>query len=129
MQLRPLGMSDVLVSVIGLGTWSMGGEWWGGTDDAESIRTIHCAIDLGVTLIDTAEAYAQGHTEQVVGRAIAGRRHDVVIADKVTADHLRPHDTRAAFEGSCRLGTDYVEASVAKDCSCPHELDNLDHLF
>ena len=110
MELRPLGMSGVLVSVIVLGTWPMGGEWWGGTDDAESIRTIHRAIALGVTLIDTAEAYAQGHAEQVLGRAIAGRRHDVVIADKVAADHLRPQDIRAAFEGSCRrLGTDYID--------------------
>ncbi|MEN9933992.1 MAG: hypothetical protein RLZZ387_571 [Chloroflexota bacterium] len=110
MELRPLGTSGVLASVIGLGTWPMGGEWWGGTDDAEAIRTIHRAIDLGVTLIDTAEAYAQGHAEEVVGRAIAGRRHDVVIADKVAPDHLRPQDIRAAFEGSCRrLATDYID--------------------
>ncbi|MFO7170068.1 MAG: aldo/keto reductase [Chloroflexota bacterium] len=110
MELRPLGTSGVQTSVIGLGTWPMGGEWWGGTDDAEAIRTIHRAIDLGVTLIDTAEAYAHGHAEEVVGRAIAGRRHEVVIADKVAADHLRPHEIRAAFEGSCRrLGTDYID--------------------
>jgi aryl-alcohol dehydrogenase-like predicted oxidoreductase len=110
MELRPLGRSGVLVSVIGLGTWPMGGEWWGGTDDAESIRTIHRALDLGVSLIDTAEAYAHGHAEEVVGRALAGRRHQAVIADKVAPDHLRPHDLRAAFEGSCRrLGTDYID--------------------
>lgn len=110
MEVRPLGMSGVLVSVIGLGTWPMGGEWWGGADDAESIRTIHRALDLGVSLIDTAEAYAHGHAEEVVGRALAGRRHQAVIADKVAADHLRPHDLRAAFEGSCRrLGTDYID--------------------
>ena len=53
---------------------------------------------------------AQGHAEEVVGRAIAGRRHEVVIADKVAPDHLRPDDIRAAFEGSCRrLGTDYID--------------------
>jgi len=110
MEWRTLGASGVLVSAIGLGTWPMGGEWWGGSDDAESIRTIHRAIELGVTLIDTAEAYAQGHAEQVVGRAIVHRRHDVVIADKVAADHLRPLDIRQAFEGSCRrLGTDYID--------------------
>jgi myo-inositol catabolism protein IolS len=110
MELRPLGTSGVFVSVIGLGTWPMGGDWWGGTDDTESIRTIHRALDLGVTLIDTAEAYANGHAEEVVGRALAGRRHQAVIADKVAPDHLRPHDIRAAFEGSCRrLGTDYID--------------------
>ena len=110
MDMRPLGRSGVLVSVIGLGTWPMGGEWWGEADDAASIRTIHRALDLGITLIDTAEAYAHGHAEEVVGRALAGRRHAAVLADKVAADHLRPRDLRAAFEGSCRrLGTDYID--------------------
>ncbi len=110
MEMRPLGRSGVLVSVIGLGTWPMGGEWWGEADDAASIRTIHRALDLGITLIDTAEAYAHGHAEEVVGRALAGRRHAAVLADKVAADHLRPRDLRAAFEGSCRrLGTDYID--------------------
>lgn len=110
MEYRQFGRSGVQASVIGLGTWPMGGEWWGGTDDTESIRTIHRAIELGVTLIDTAEAYAHGHAEEVVGRAIAGRRHEVVIADKVAPDHLQPAAIRAAFEGSChRLGTDYID--------------------
>jgi myo-inositol catabolism protein IolS len=110
MGLRPLGMSGVQVWVIRLGTWPMGGEWWGGTDDTESIRTIHRRIELDVTLIDTAESYAQGHAEQVLGRTIALRRHPVVLADKAAADHLRPHDIRAAFEGPCRrLGTDSID--------------------
>src|SRR3954454_8584455 len=74
METRNLGQSGVAVSVVGLGTWPMGGEWWGGTDDAESIRTIHRALELGVTLIDTAEAYAAGHAEDVLGKALAGRR-------------------------------------------------------
>ena len=66
METRTLGPSGVEVSVLGLGTWPMGGEWWGGTDDAESIRTIHRALDLGVTLFDTAEAVIREKVEAVV---------------------------------------------------------------
>jgi aryl-alcohol dehydrogenase-like predicted oxidoreductase len=63
----------------------MGGVQWGGTDDDESVRTIHAALDLGVTLIDTAPAYGFGHSEKVVGRAIAerGGRDKIVVATKV----------------------------------------------
>ena len=110
MEKRALGRSDVTVSVLGLGTWPMGGEWWGGTDDAESIRTIHRALDLGVNLFDTAEAYASGHAEEVLGRALAGRRERAVIADKVAPNHFAPDQIEAAFEDSCRrLQTDYVD--------------------
>jgi len=55
MERRQLGQSGVEVSAIGLGTWPMSGEWWGAADDAESTRTIHRALELGVSLIDTAE--------------------------------------------------------------------------
>jgi myo-inositol catabolism protein IolS len=88
----------------------MGGEWWGGTDDAESIRTIHRALDLGVTLFDTAEAYAAGHAEEVLGQALAGRRDQAIIADKVAPNHFDPEQIEAAFEDSCRrLRTDYID--------------------
>jgi myo-inositol catabolism protein IolS len=110
MELRVLGQSGVAVSVLGLGTWPMGGEWWGGTDDAESIRTIHRALELGVTLFDTAEAYASGHAEEVLGRALAGRRQDAIIADKVAPNHFEREQIEEAFEASCRrLQTDYID--------------------
>ncbi len=110
MEQRSLGTSGVNVSVLGLGTWPMGGEWWGGTDDAESIRTIHRALDLGVTLFDTAEAYAAGHAEEVLGKALVGRRDEAVIADKVAPDHFAPTQIEAAFEASCRrLQTDVID--------------------
>src|SRR6516162_6034397 len=72
-------------SRVGLGTWAMGGVQWGGTNDDESVRTIHAALDLGITLIDTAPAYGFGHSEKVVGRAIAerGGRDRIVVATKV----------------------------------------------
>lgn len=110
METRTLGQSGVAVSIVGLGTWPMGGEWWGGTDDGESVRTIHRALELGVTLFDTAEAYASGHAEEVLGRALAGRRERAVIADKVATNHFAPEQIEAAFEASCRrLQTDYID--------------------
>jgi aryl-alcohol dehydrogenase-like predicted oxidoreductase len=78
-------IGDVRSSRIGLGTWAMGGFQWGGADDDELVRTIQAALDLRITLIDTAPAYGFGHSESVVGRAIAerGRRDEVVLATKV----------------------------------------------
>ena len=76
------------VSRIGLGTWAIGGWMWGGTDEAEAIRTIHEAVDRGITLIDTAPVYGFGHSEEIVGKALAqgGRRKRVLIATKVGLD-------------------------------------------
>src|SRR5579871_3367626 len=108
MEYRQLGSSPVTVSQIGLGTWGMSGAFWGEADDAESVRVIHRALDLGVTLIDTAEAYGKGHAEETVGRALAGQRQRAVIATKVMASRL--HEIEAALAGSLeRMGTDYVD--------------------
>jgi aryl-alcohol dehydrogenase-like predicted oxidoreductase len=73
------------VSRIGLGTWAIGGWMWGGSDDAESIKTIQKAVDMGINLIDTAPVYGFGHAEELVGKALAdgGRRDKVVLATKV----------------------------------------------
>src|SRR5919199_2161429 len=98
MERRELGRSGVLVSPIGLGTWPMSGQWWGESDDDESIRTIHRALDLGVNLIDTAEGYGRGHAEEVLGKALRGRRHEAVISDKVSPTNLTPASIRSAWE-------------------------------
>jgi methylglyoxal reductase len=79
---RQIGASGVMASAAGLGTWAIGGWMWGGTDEAESIAAIHAAIDAGITLIDTAPAYGMGRSEEIVGKAIAGRRNEVVLATK-----------------------------------------------
>lgn len=80
---RKLGSSNLEVSVVGLGAWAIGGgPWWGQADDEQSIRAIHAALDAGVTLIDTAPVYGFGRSEEVVGRAIEGRRDKVVLASK-----------------------------------------------
>jgi len=80
-----IGFSGVKTSRIGLGTWAIGGWMWGGTDEAESIATIRAAVEQGVTLIDTAPVYGFGHSEQIVGKALAegGLRNKVQIATKV----------------------------------------------
>ena len=80
---RKIGAYGTLASAIGLGTWAIGGWMWGGTDEAQSIETIRASIEEGVSLIDTAPAYGQGLSEEIVGKAIKGRRDKVVIATKL----------------------------------------------
>lgn len=82
MQHAPLGTPDISASRIALGAWAIGGWMWGGQDEDESIRCIHAAIDAGITLIDTAPMYGMGRSEEVVGKAIADRRDQVVVATK-----------------------------------------------
>src|SRR6201995_5084840 len=106
---------------IGLGGMGMSGAYTGaGTNDAESIRTIHRALDLGVTLIDTAEIYGPYVNEELVGRALKGRRDEVVLATKFgLVSHAgagpwnldsSPANIRTAVEGSLkRLGTDHID--------------------
>ena len=78
-----IGRSGISASVVGIGTWAIGGDSnWGPSDDNESIRTIHQARDLGITLLDTAPAYGLGHSEEVVGKALEGRRKDYILATK-----------------------------------------------
>jgi methylglyoxal reductase len=74
--------SGIVASAVGLGTWAIGGWMWGGTDDAAAQGAIRAGLDEGITLIDTAPAYGLGHAEEVVGRAIRGRRDKVVLATK-----------------------------------------------
>ncbi|MBY2922320.1 aldo/keto reductase [Rhizobium leguminosarum] len=79
---REIGRSGVSASAVGLGTWAIGGWMWGGTDEAESIAAIQASLDAGVTLIDTAPAYGLGRSEEIVGKALTGRRDKAVIATK-----------------------------------------------
>jgi aryl-alcohol dehydrogenase-like predicted oxidoreductase len=82
MRYRPLGPSGISASVVGLGAWAIGGFKWGGTDERDSVAAIRAAIDHGVTLIDTAPVYGFGLSEELVGKGIAGRRDEVVLATK-----------------------------------------------
>ena len=110
---RRLGGKGPTVSSIGLGAMSFAGVY-GDAEDAESIATISRALELGITFIDTANVYGSGHSEEVVGRAIAGRRADVVLATKFGGGGVsglgRRDKVRPALEESlARLGTDYVD--------------------
>ncbi|MEV2193634.1 aldo/keto reductase [Streptomyces phaeochromogenes] len=117
--MKHIKLGDLDVSRIGLGAMSMSHAYTGaGSDDAESIRTIHRALDLGVTLIDTAEVYGPHTNEELVGRALKGRRDQVVLATKFgfmsntgrQSLDSSPENIRIAVEGSLkRLGTDHID--------------------
>ena len=85
MELADIPGTSLKVSRIAVGTWAIGGWMWGGTDEAESVSTIHAAVDHGINVIDTAPVYGFGRSEEIVGKAIAeGRlRSRVLIATKV----------------------------------------------
>jgi aryl-alcohol dehydrogenase-like predicted oxidoreductase len=130
---RRLGRSDLMVSAIGMGGNTIGGPVWdrsvrqdlpigyGQVEDAESIRAIRRALDLGITLFDTADEYGCGHSETILGKALGRDRHSVVIATKfgfifseetreVTGEDGSPAHIRRACEGSLRrLNTDYID--------------------
>jgi aryl-alcohol dehydrogenase-like predicted oxidoreductase len=126
---RSIGRSGIDASAIGMGCWAIGGPFllngksdgWGDIDDAQSVRAIQVALELGATLFDTADAYGTGHSESVLGRALAGRRSDAVIATKFgytydsRAKALLATDVSPAYvqwactQSLARLGTDYID--------------------
>jgi aryl-alcohol dehydrogenase-like predicted oxidoreductase len=120
MEFATIPETSIRISRVGLGTWAIGGWMWGGTDDAESIATIHAAVERGVNLIDTAPAYGFGRSEEIVGRALAdGRlRSRVVIATKmglqwqdgkVFRNASRDRIMREVTDSLRRLRTDYID--------------------
>ncbi|GAA2013500.1 aldo/keto reductase [Nocardiopsis rhodophaea] len=121
MQKRRIGRNGPLVSALGLGCMGMS-EFYGPTDEAQSLGTLKAALDSGVNFLDTADMYGKGHNERLVGRAIAGRRDEVVLATKFgfkrNEDDPRlgreidssPEHCRRAIDASLqRLGVDHVD--------------------
>lgn len=104
--------NNIKIPVIGLGTWTIGGgDEADTTYDKENVSAIKTAIKLGITHIDNAEAYAQGHSEELVGRAIVGLdRKSLFITSKVSPEHLSYDNLLASAKGSLqRLNTDYID--------------------
>lgn len=138
---RTIGGSGISASVVGLGTWAIGGWMWGGTDERQSIAAIQASIDAGISLIDTAPAYGMGLAETIVGKAIAGRRDKVVLATKCglvwhvnegayffhqngkpVHRYLGAASIRYEVEESLRrLGTDYIDHYIThwQDATTP----------
>ena len=126
---RVLGRSGFTVSALGMGCWAIGGamwldgkvDGWHGVEDAESLRAIRRALDLGITFFDTSDVYGTGHSERLLAQGLQGHRHEVVIATKfgftfdeatrqITGTNLTPAYIRHACEGSLRrLQTDYID--------------------
>ncbi len=106
-------LSKLRVSKIGLGAWQFGEPGWGwgiSLNEPEAIRIVEAAIDYGINWVDTAEVYGNGISEEVIGKALKGKREKMHIATKVAGGHLRKADVRKALEGSLkRLKTDYVD--------------------
>lgn len=134
MEYRKLGQSELMTSAVTLGAWAIGGLFWGGTDERDSIAAIQKSIDLGVTSIDTAPMYGCGRSEEIVGRAIKGRRQEVRLFTKfglrwddeegtfyfeiqdadgrsyrVYRQATRKWVIRECEESLRRLGTDYID--------------------
>lgn len=118
---RRLGKSGIEVSALGMGCWAIGGPWtwhnpgedpwpagWGKTDDRESIRAIHAALDAGVNLFDTAANYGAGHSERVLGQALKGRREQAVIATKF--GHMVNEEAKVVYRDD-----DQIIANVRRD--------------
>jgi aryl-alcohol dehydrogenase-like predicted oxidoreductase len=151
MKMRPLGSSGIGASAVAFGAWALGGWRWGGSDEKTSIAALHAAFDAGINFIDTAPAYGFGYGEEVVGKAIQGRRDQVVLATKCglawnttkgtlffvsdekgrnDAGQYRIHKTldpdqvRSDLEGSLRrLRTDHVDLYLThwQDTTIPIE--------
>ncbi len=115
MEMRTLGSEGLEISVVGYGAWEAGGTQWGPNEsDDSAVAAIRAIFDAGINWIDTAEVYGKGKSEQLVARAIEGRRDEVLIFTKVAPDEegsgLRPDDVRPAIRGSLsRLRTDHVD--------------------
>jgi aryl-alcohol dehydrogenase-like predicted oxidoreductase len=126
MRYRRLGNTDLELSEIGFGAWTIGADWWGHIDDQTAISLLNRALDLGINYFDTADQYGQGRSERLIGEAFQGRRNRVVIGGKFGYDfynhvptpgehkempqNFEPEFIRFALEQTLtRLGTDYID--------------------
>ncbi|MBD1906728.1 aldo/keto reductase [Funiculus sociatus GB2-A5] len=110
MQTRLLGTSEIQITPIIMGTWQAGKKMWVGIEDADTIKAIRAAFDAGITTVDTAEVYGEGHSEQIVASALSDVRDKAVYATKVFANHLKYDQVIEACDRSLKnLNTDYID--------------------
>lgn len=111
MNYTTLNHTDIRVSTLMLGCFAFaGGQTWGDQDEQDSVQTLEMALENGINFFDTAEGYGEGYTESLLGRVFARRRHQVVLASKVSPNHLKPDELEAACVASLRrLKTDYLD--------------------
>jgi myo-inositol catabolism protein IolS len=119
MEYRTLGKTGLRVSEIGFGSWAIGGDAWGPVEDKESVAALEQALERGVTFIDTADVYGEGHSEKLVSQVLKGRRDEIILSTKgglmghtrkPEPIYDRPEKVIKAFEDSLqRLGTDYID--------------------
>jgi aryl-alcohol dehydrogenase-like predicted oxidoreductase len=117
---RTLGKSGIEVKEMGLGLWAIGGDAWGPTDDEQSLNAIEAALDAGVNFFDTADIYGSGHSEELLGRAMKGRRDRFVVATKIGWKGFNAEKNQTAYDtvkkviagvesNLKRLQTDYID--------------------
>jgi len=110
MEKRRLGTSDIQITPILMGTWQAGKRMWVGIEDSETTKAIRAAFEAGITAIDTAEVYGEGHSEQIVAQALSDVRDKAVYATKVFANHLKYDKVLEACDRSLKnLKTDYID--------------------
>jgi myo-inositol catabolism protein IolS len=110
MKANKLGNAGFDISNITFGCWELGGGPWEFTNDQNNIELIRKAFELGITTFDTAEGYGNGHSEEIVGAALADIRKQCIITTKVSRSNLAPQDVRRSAENSLkRLKTDYID--------------------
>ena len=116
MRYRRFGQSDLEVSEVGFGVWTLASDWWGHVEDKQGM--LHAALDAGINFIDTADVYSAGESEEIVAKALTGRREDVVLATKVhgamgegpnKSGNSRRWIVRECENSLRRLGTDYID--------------------
>lgn len=134
---RELGKSGIRVTEIGIGLWAIGGDEWGPVDDENSLEAIEAALQAGINFFDTADVYGMGHSEQLLGRAMKGRREEFIVASKIgwvgfdhDAGKSRYDSTEkliAGVESNLeRLGTDYLDVI---QCHIDFQGPNLEYFL
>jgi aryl-alcohol dehydrogenase-like predicted oxidoreductase len=110
MEKRSLGLSDLQITPVLMGTWQAGKRMWVGIEDEDSIKAIRAGFEAGITTIDTAEIYGEGHSEQIIAKALSDVRDRAVYASKVFANHLKYDQVLEACDRSLKnLNTDYID--------------------